>query len=112
MAMAERRVLTAETSFGIMGLTRFELHEVQCFIDWLRRFSSDTERTSEREEAQALIDAMRKFSLDIGPTSERECVGRARERSQGDGIERNTGAANDGMPVQPGHAEDSDESDH
>ena len=48
MILTETRISTAQTSFGIAGLTRSELNEVQSFIAALRKFNSDAESTSEQ----------------------------------------------------------------
>ena len=48
MVMTEAKTSTAQRSFGIAGLTQSELHEVQSFIEALRKFTSDIESTSEQ----------------------------------------------------------------
>jgi hypothetical protein len=48
MVMTETRISTAQPSFGIAGLTRSELHEVQSFIAALRKFNSEIESTPEQ----------------------------------------------------------------
>ena len=48
MAMTETSISTAQTSFGIAGLTRSELQQIQSFIEALRRPNSDIESISEQ----------------------------------------------------------------
>lgn len=64
MIMTEAKGSTIQTTFGIVGLTRSELDEVQCFIDGLRKFTSDNEPMSGRglaaqSRAQSQPDAMK-----------------------------------------------------
>lgn len=80
MIITEARVSTAQTSFGIVGLTRSELDEVQCFIEGLRKVNSDSEPMSER-----------------GPLEP------SRDRSRPNGMLWKP-IANDGMALQPDHA--------
>jgi hypothetical protein len=80
MLLTEARISTTQT-FGIAGLTRSELHEVQSFLEALRKFNSDIESASKHAGG----------------------VEGAPGRSQPDEIERNITSADDGVALQPGH---------
>ena len=46
--MTESRISSAQSSSGIAGLSRYELHDVQSFIEALRKVNSGMEGTSEQ----------------------------------------------------------------
>jgi len=78
MIMTETSISTDQRSFGIAGLTRSELHEIQLVIEALRRPNSDIERISERAEGAE----------------------RAPDQSECDEAERNTVSTDAGMTPQ------------
>lgn len=82
MLITDTTISSTQKSFGIAGLTRSELHEVQLLIDALRKFNSEIERTSEQAGH----------------------VERATDRTEHDEAERSTATTDSGMAPQPGRS--------
>lgn len=73
MIMTEAKISTTQRSFGIAGLSQSELHEVQSFIEALRKFNSDVESTSEL--AGGVGRRPNHAECDGGETQYHECGG-------------------------------------